>query len=74
MEKPEGNLDLLVTVNGVATNISTVTTVATLLKQLELTGRLAVEINQRIISRSEFDSHLLNNGDIIEIVHAIGGG
>jgi len=36
--------------------------------------RLALEINEEIVSRSTFDSHIINPGDRVEIVHAIGGG
>ena len=36
--------------------------------------RLALEINQQIVPRSTFDKHLINPGDRVEIVHAIGGG
>jgi len=36
--------------------------------------RLALEINQEIVPRSTFDKHLINPGDRVEIVHAIGGG
>jgi len=63
-----------VTINGVETRLTDALTVTTLLHQLDLTGRLAVEINQRIVPRSEFNSVQLQDGDNIEIVHAIGGG
>ena len=36
--------------------------------------RLALEINEEIVSRSSFDNHIINPGDRVEIVHAIGGG
>ncbi len=36
--------------------------------------RLALEINQEIVPHSTFDKHLINPGDRVEIVHAIGGG
>jgi sulfur carrier protein len=36
--------------------------------------RLALEINEEIVSRSTFDSHIIKSGDRVEIVHAIGGG
>jgi sulfur carrier protein len=36
--------------------------------------RLALEINQVIVPRSTFDSHIIQPGDRVEIVHAIGGG
>lgn len=47
-------------------------------KLLESAGyaqrRVAVEVNRRIVPRSAHASHLLNDGDQVEIVHAIGGG
>ena len=46
-----------------------------LIEQLGLTGRrLAMELNREIVPRSSYASTPLNNGDEIEIVHAIGGG
>jgi len=46
-----------------------------LLQDLGLTGkRLALEINREIVPRSSFDNHIIQPGDHIEIVHAIGGG
>jgi sulfur carrier protein len=49
--------------------------VARLLECCELTGqRLAVEINQHIIPRSQFEQYLLQLNDKVEIVRAIGGG
>lgn len=52
---------------------------ATTLKQLiELQGlsnkRLAAEVNQQIITKTDHDLHVLNEHDSVEIVHAIGGG
>jgi len=49
------------------------------LKQLiELQGladkRLAAEVNMEIITKAEHQNTILNEGDSIEIVHAIGGG
>lgn len=50
-------------------------TVAGLLTRLELTGRrVAVELNQDIVPRSQHDATVLAEGDQIEVVHAIGGG
>ncbi len=50
-------------------------TLAQLLEQLELTGkRLAVEVNLAIVPRSQHEQHVLQVGDKVEIVHAIGGG
>ena len=36
--------------------------------------RVAVEVNRCIVPRSEYATHLLAEGDRVEIVHAIGGG
>lgn len=63
-----------VQVNGRTTSLAGVATVGELLARLELEGRVAVEINERIVPRSEFASHPVCEGDRIEIVHAIGGG
>ena len=50
-------------------------TIADLVAQLELTGRrLAVEVNRAIIPKSQHADFTLNEGDVLEIVHAIGGG
>ena len=65
---------MLVTVNGERTDIDDVETVAGLIEFLNIDGRVAVEVNREIIPRSQFDRYKINNGDIIEIVHAIGGG
>ena len=49
--------------------------VADLLVRLDLTGRrVAVELNQDIVPRSQHDSTRLAEGDQVEVVHAIGGG
>lgn len=60
--------------NGNPHKLDKTTTVADLLVEFDLNGRLAVEINQQIIPRSMFKERKLNPGDNVEIVHAIGGG
>ena len=46
-----------------------------LLQELGITGgRIAVELNGEIVPRSGFEPCLLQVGDSIEIVQAIGGG
>jgi sulfur carrier protein len=50
-------------------------TVGALVEHLALTGRrLAVEVNEEVIPRSQHPGHRLAQGDRVEIVHAIGGG
>jgi sulfur carrier protein len=61
--------------NGQQTKIDDTCTIVQLLHDLDLTEkRLAVEINQEIIPRSEFSTYQLNEQDKVEIVQAIGGG
>ena len=49
--------------------------VASLLEALEITGkRVAVERNGEIVPRSQFGITLLEQGDQLEIVVAVGGG
>jgi len=50
-------------------------TIRDLLLSLEIHGRrLAVEVNQEIVPKSEHDTFSLSENDVLEIVHAIGGG
>lgn len=61
--------------NGENTEVNEAISVQGLIEQLELTGRrIAVEVNEDIVPRSEHAEHRLAPGDRIEIVHAIGGG
>ena len=49
--------------------------VAALVMVLDLTGkRLAIERNGEIVPRSQFTEVLLQEGDKLEIVGAVGGG
>lgn len=51
------------------------TTIADLVTQLNLAGRrLAVEVNRDIVPKSQHSDFTLSDGDVVEIVHAIGGG
>ena len=61
--------------NGEARTVETALTLAALLEQAGLAGRrVAVEVNSAIIPRSSLAEHRLNEGDRVEIVHALGGG
>lgn len=61
-------------VNGEATPLADHSSLGDLIRELGLDGRLAVEVNREIVPRSQFDQHLLQEGDRVEIVNAIGGG
>jgi sulfur carrier protein len=36
--------------------------------------RIAIEINEAIIPKSNHSTHLLNNQDKVEVINAVGGG
>lgn len=64
-----------VIVNGEAQDLPEGTTALELVRRLGLEGRrLAMEVNQEILPRSQFETRALRAGDRVEIVHAIGGG
>jgi thiamine biosynthesis protein ThiS len=49
--------------------------ISDLIKTLSLNpGRLAVELNRRIIRRANWDSTRISEGDRVEVVHFVGGG
>ena len=62
-------------VNGESLVVEPNTTLNGLLETLGLSKqRLAVELNEEILSRNKFSETVLSAGDRIEIVRAIGGG
>lgn len=66
---------LSIEVNGKNREVPDGRTVAGLLQDLELDGRLVVvELNRHIIRRTEIADVVLQDGDRVEIVHFVGGG
>jgi sulfur carrier protein len=64
-----------ISVNGELQRLVGGTTVAMLLDGMGLAGRrVAVEVNEAIVPRSEHERHVLRPGDRVEVVRAIGGG
>ena len=50
-------------------------TISDLIASLGLSGRrIAIEVNEEIVPRSQHEATRLAEGDRVEIVHAIGGG
>ena len=63
------------TVNGKPTATTPGSTVQNLLDQLRLDGRqVVVERNRAIVPRQRFAEEFLAAGDVLEIVHFVGGG
>jgi len=66
---------LKIQLNGQPREIDAVISVAVLIADLGISGkRVAVELNQEILPKSLHAETLLSEGDIVEIVGAIGGG
>jgi len=64
-----------ITVNGETRELPSTLTVAALLGELGCDPRrVAVEINRRILRRAEFEVVGLAEGDVLEVVHFVGGG
>jgi sulfur carrier protein len=64
------------TINGEAKDVpSQAMTVAELVAHLGLgEGPVAVELNREIVPRAQHGSRALADGDVLEIVHMVGGG
>ncbi|WP_422504976.1 sulfur carrier protein ThiS [Stenotrophomonas sp. GZD-301] len=61
--------------NGESRQLPHTATVLDLLQTENLIERrVAVEVNGQIITRSRHAGHVLQDGDVVEIVHALGGG
>ncbi|HEY6459264.1 MAG TPA: sulfur carrier protein ThiS [Polyangiaceae bacterium] len=64
-----------VTVNGTARVVPDGLTVRGLVEHLGLTeGPVAVEVNRAVVPRGEHAGHRVAEGDVIEVVHFVGGG
>ena len=64
-----------ITLNGKPHEVADGTTLQALVSRLYPEGgRIAVEVNREIVPRSAHGATPLQPGDVVEIVHAIGGG
>lgn len=64
-----------ITLNGTTFDLPDASRVSDLLELLDLRERrVAVELNQEIVPRSQHERTELRAGDCVEVVHAIGGG
>lgn len=61
--------------NGEPREVPAGTSVAALIETLGHAGRrVAIEVNREIVPKSTHDRHMLAEGDVVELVHALGGG
>lgn len=64
-----------VTINGEPRELDGERSIAELLAEYSLAPqRVAVEVNEELVRRSEFDETVVRDGDRIEIVTLVGGG
>ena len=71
----ERDLIMQVIVNGNAQELEANSNLRQLLQKMGIgKGRIAIEINGEIVPRNTFPRLILQSGDSIEIVQAIGGG
>ncbi len=64
-----------ITVNGESENAASGATVAALVTQHNLKPlRVAVEVNEQLVPRRDYEQTLLQPGDRVEIVTFVGGG
>jgi thiamine biosynthesis protein ThiS len=67
--------DLALTVNGEARSVPGPATLADLLSHLGLDPRaVVVELNREIVRRPRLGETDLKDGDVVELVHFVGGG
>jgi len=66
---------IALTINGEARHFEQALSFSALLEKLELVGkRVAIERNGEIVPRSRHADEMVNDGDRLEIVVAVGGG
>mgnify|MGYP001146248475 CR=1 FL=1 len=64
-----------VTVNGEARQVDAGHTVTSFLESLDLhPGLVVVERNREILDRDQYDDVRVEAGDVLELVHFVGGG
>jgi len=64
-----------INVNGQSLSIAQDSKLTDLINKLTLGGsRIAIELNREIVPRSSYETWILQDGDNVEIVQAIGGG
>ena len=62
-------------INGKTETLPDGLTVAALVERLDVGRRkIAVEVNREVVPRAAHGAVCLSDGDVVEIVHAIGGG
>lgn len=68
-------MTIQIELNGESRSVSKGHTLQNLIDTLQLTGQaLAVAVNRQVISRQKWAERILESGDRVDVVRAIGGG
>jgi sulfur carrier protein len=66
---------ITIELNGEPYSLDAGTPVSRLLAELKLKPkRVAVEINQAVVAKAEYDCTIINDGDYVEVINFVGGG
>ncbi|HXX65930.1 MAG TPA: sulfur carrier protein ThiS [Polyangiaceae bacterium] len=66
---------MIITVNGSRRDVPDAITVTELVAHLQIAeGPVAVEINGAVVPRAQHASRHVGEGDVVEVVHFVGGG
>lgn len=67
--------DIKIKLNGEDFTASAGINIEELLQELDIqAGRVAVEVNLKIVKKTGYGNHTLKDGDSVEIVNYVGGG
>ena len=68
-------MKITIELNGEPYSVDAGTPVARLLEELKLKrNRVAVEINQAVVPKAEYERTIINEGDRVEVINFVGGG
>lgn len=63
------------TINGEVKSFESKKTLAEILKELSLEGKvMAAAVNMTIVKQNDWENHVLNDGDKVELLDFVGGG
>ena len=66
---------MIVIINGEQREFNTDATIAEVLKELSLEGKvMAAAVNMDIVKQDKWSTHILNDGDKLELLDFVGGG
>jgi sulfur carrier protein len=66
---------MIVIINGEQREFNTNATIAEVLKELSLEGKvMAAAVNMDIVKQDKWNNHILNDGDKLELLDFVGGG